>query len=81
MLDAALGIAAQVNAVIDVQPNARVNWDPVTGQDNMNTPTAVCTSAACGAVLYAVSGGKKDAVRPYYSGPMDGAIIQSLTGA
>lgn len=65
----------------DVQPNARVNWDPVTGQDNMNTPTAVCTSAACGAVLYAVSGGKKDSVRPYYSGPMDGAIIQSLTGA
>lgn len=65
----------------DVTPGARVNWDPATGQTNMNVPTAVCTSAACGAVLYAVSGGKKDAVRPYYSGPMDGAIIQNLTGA
>lgn len=65
----------------DVQPNARVNWDPATGQNNMNVPTAVCTSAACGSVLYAISGGKKDLVRPFYSGPLDGAIVQNLTGA
>jgi hypothetical protein len=64
----------------DVNPNARINWDPATGKNDPNQPTGLCTSAACGAVLYAVSGGNKDAVRPYYNGPLDGVINQNLTG-
>ena len=64
----------------DVTPNSRVNWDPTTGRNDGNVPTAACTSAACGAVLYAVSGGNKDAVRQHYSGPLDGVINANLTG-
>jgi len=65
----------------DVNPNGRVNWNPTTGKNDANQPTNLCTSAACGAVLYAVTGGNKDAVRPFYSGPMDGIIQQNLTGS
>jgi hypothetical protein len=64
----------------DVTPNSRVNWDPTTGKNDPNQPTGLCTSAACGAVLYAVSGGSKDAVRPFYNGPLDGITNQNLTG-
>jgi hypothetical protein len=65
----------------DVNPGGRVNWDPATGKNDANQPTALCTSAACGAVLYAVSGGNKDIVRTYYTGPIDGVIRQNLTGS
>jgi hypothetical protein len=65
----------------DINPNGRVNWDPSTGKNDGNQPTDLCTSAACGAVLYAVSGGSKDAVRPYYNGPIDGIITPNLTGS
>lgn len=65
----------------DVTPNSRVNWDPNTGKNDGNQPTGLCTSAACGAVLYAVAGGSKDAVRNYYNGPLDGVINLNLTGA
>lgn len=64
----------------DVNPGGRVNWDPTTGANNGNVPTADCTSAACAAVLYAVSGGNKDAVRQFYTGPLDGVINANLTG-
>lgn len=64
----------------DVNPNGRVNFDPTTGNNNGNVPTADCTSAAVAAVLFAVSGGNKDAVRQFYSGPMDGVINANLTG-
>ena len=59
--------------------NARMNWDPVTGALNAATPTAACTSAACGAVLYAVTGGSTDDVRQYYSAPLGNIIIKPGT--
>jgi hypothetical protein len=51
----------------DITPTARQNFDPLTGAINTGAPTAQCTSAACGAVLYAVAGGSKDIARQYYS--------------
>lgn len=65
----------------DVNPGGRVNWDPETGKNDGNVPTATCTSAACGAVLFAVSGGSKDAVRQFYNGPLDGVINPNLIGS
>ncbi len=63
----------------DILKNARVNWDPTTGDNSMGTPTAQCTSAACGAALYAVSGGVADDVRPYYSAPLGNIVIKPST--
>jgi hypothetical protein len=63
----------------DILKNARVNWDVTTGDNNAATPTAQCTSAACGAVLYAVSGGVADDVRPYYSAPLGNLVIKPST--
>ncbi|HRI49433.1 MAG TPA: hypothetical protein PLW65_04560 [Pseudomonadota bacterium] len=63
----------------DIMQNARMNWDPVTGALSGTTPTAACTSAACGAVLYAVTGGSTDDVRQYYSAPLGNIIIKPGT--
>ena len=63
----------------DVTPMARVNWDTTTGDNNPATPTAQCTSAACGAALYAVTGGEADDVRSYYSAPLGNLIIKPST--
>jgi len=59
----------------DIGTKARMNFDPVTGAINTGAPTAQCTSAACGAVLYAVSGGVKDTARQYYSADLGKLII------
>lgn len=63
----------------DIMTNARMNWDPMTGDNNAAVPTTTCTSAACGAVLYAVTGGVADDVREYYSAPLGATIIKPGT--
>jgi len=61
----------------DITAMNRVNFDPMTGAANAMAPTAQCTSAACGAVLFAVSGGSTDIARMYYSADLGNLIIKS----
>lgn len=65
----------------DANPGGRTNWDPATGRNQGNVGNDVCSSAACGAALYAVANGSKDAVRQFYNGPLDGVINANLTGS
>ena len=66
---------------VDATPTAAPTGYPATGRNQANVGNDVCTSAACGGVLYAVANGSKDAVRQFYNGPLDGVINANLTGS